>query len=88
MPNSKWPPFLLQQILLLFISRFIIDTGSPWARICHHAPPPLSTLLRSVLGMLLAKVRGITLGRDMVSAIFLNGRHENLIWAVFSLKLT
>ena len=65
MQNSKWPPFLLQQILLLFISRFKIDTGSPWARICHHAPPPLSTVIRGILGMLLAMLREITLGRDM-----------------------
>ena len=64
MRNSKCPPFLLWQILLLFKSRFIIDTvdtGSPWARICHHAPPPLSTLIRGVLGMFIAMLRGITL---------------------------
>ena len=65
MRNLKWPPLLLQQILSLFISRFIIDTGGPWARICHHAPPPLSTLIRGVLGMFSAMLRGITLGRDM-----------------------
>ena len=90
MQNSKWLPFLLQQILLLlFISRFIIDTGSPWARICHHAPPPLSTSIRGVLGMLLAMLRGITLWRDMgFGHFYLNGRHENLIWAIFSPKLT
>ena len=57
--------FLLQQILLLFIARFKIYTGNPWARICHHVPPPLSTMIRGVLGMLLAMLRGITLGRDM-----------------------
>ena len=36
--NSKWPPFLLEQIIFLFISSFIIDTGSPCARIGHHVP--------------------------------------------------
>ena len=35
------------------------------AKIGHHAPPPLSTLIRGVLGMLLAMLRGITLGHDM-----------------------
>ena len=37
---------LLHPILLLFTSRFIIDTGSPWARIIGpHAPPPPPPLL-------------------------------------------
>ena len=54
MRNSKWPQFLLQQILFLFISSFIIDTGSPCARIGHHAPQSLSVLIRGFLGMLLA----------------------------------
>ena len=60
MRNSKWPPFLLQQILFAFISSFIIDTGSPCARIGHHAPQSLSVLIRGFLGMLLAMLRGMT----------------------------
>ena len=44
---------------------FIIDTGRPWTRIGHHARPPLSILIRSFLGMLLAMLRRITLRRDM-----------------------
>ena len=36
--------------------------------------------------MLLAMLRGITLRRDMgLGHFFLNGRHENRIWAIFSL---
>ena len=65
MLNSKWPPFLLQQIIFLFISWFIIDTGSPWTRIGHHAPPPLSILIRGFLGMLLEMLRWIIWGHDM-----------------------
>ena len=65
MRNSKWPPFLLQQIIFLFISSFIIDTGSPCARIGHHAPQSLSVLIRGFLEMFLAMLRGMTSGRDM-----------------------
>ena len=32
---------MLHQILFLFTSRFIIDTGSPWATIGPSAPPLL-----------------------------------------------
>ena len=36
--------------------------------------------------MLLKVLRGITLRRDMgLGHFFLNGRHENLIWAIFPL---
>ena len=75
MRNSKWPPFLLQEIIFLFMLIYnIIDTGSPWARIGHHAPLTISILMRSFLGMLIAMLREITGFRPF----FLNNRHENI----------
>ena len=65
MRNSNWPLFLLQQILFLFLSSFIIDTSSPCARIGHHAPQSLSVLIKGFLWMLLAMWRGMTSERDM-----------------------
>ena len=65
MRNSKQPLFLFQPILFSFITSFIIDTGSPCARIGHHAPRSLPVLMRRFLGMLLAMLRGMTSGRDM-----------------------
>ena len=48
---------LLHQILFLFTSWFIIDTGSPWAKIGPRAPPLLSMrgtiLIMGLLWMLL-----------------------------------
>ena len=75
---------LLHQIVFLFISRFIIDAGSPWARIGPRAPAQYSpnfdegTPVNDINDVSIGKI-----GRDMVSAIFKNYRNENLIWTIY-----
>ena len=77
MRNSKWPPFVICNHILLY--------NCPWARIDHRAPPLLSMsgiiLIRGLLRMMFARLPEKTLGRDM------DFGHENLIWAISPLLI-
>ena len=76
---------LLHQIVFLFTSRFIIDTGSPWAIIGPRAPPPplLYHFDQGTPQMILTMLPKKKWGALWVSAIFQNCRNENLIWTIY-----
>ena len=77
--------FLLEQ-LYFYSCWFIIDTGSPWARIGHHAPPTTLHFDQELPGNVVSDVtRNNFEARYGFRPLFLNGRDENLFWAIFPL---
>ena len=59
---------------------FIIDTGSPWTRIGHHAPPTTLHFDQELPGNVVSDVtRNNFEARYGFQPLFINGRHENLI---------
>ena len=69
MRNSKWPPLCFIKFYCHSHPDFIIDTGSPWARIGPRAPPTtLQEWYHFDQGTLVNGINDVTrkkLGRDM-----------------------
>ena len=84
----KMAAILLHQSFFLFLSWFIIDTGSsPYARIGPHAPPLLSTsgtiLIRGLLWVILTMYPENIGARYGFRPFFkIACRNENLIWTI------
>ena len=65
----------------------------PWGRICQREPPLLSMsgaiLFRGLLEMILAMLayHKKSCNAILFSAVFRNGRHENIIWTIYPVLL-